>query len=200
MSIPSLGLTQFFLRHFDSQSGLSFTSLEKHQLYPLIKEGWPKRYPGMGEGPRLDRKVVVPIKDIEHFFCPPRVKPVLGLPVKARIVARQEGEDPYVETYVTFENALKYGYEPIPAQKVEIVMYSDAALKENGGTNDSGSDWAAVALLCSDGSGELMTPLTMARNHLEKTGGTKPAVPYTSDEWANAIWEQSINRGIKVAR
>lgn len=199
-STLSLGHTELFLRHFDAENGNSSTWWSKQEIFDLVKVGWEQRKPGLGEGTRLDRKVVVPIHDVRHFFCPPRIKPVLGLPICARIVARQKGEDPYVETFVTFEDAVKYGFRPIPAVKVEIVCYSAAALLENGGTNETGADWSTVALLCSERDGELMTPLTMARNHLEKVGGTKPAVEYTSNEWANAIWEHSINRGIKVSR
>lgn len=194
-----IGHTEFFMRHFNPRSGVSFTTLDKERVVKLIVNAWPNRKPGLGEGDRLDRKVVVPIhEELQHFFCQPKIAIKSGLPVKARVISRQVGEDPYVETYVSFDDAIAFGYEPIPAKTVNIVCYSDGALRENDGNNDSGAEWGTVALLCADRDIELMLPLTMARNHLEKTGGTKPAVAYSGDDWANAIWEHSINRGIKV--
>jgi hypothetical protein len=201
MITPSIGISNFFKRHFDYRTGYSWVTLPPETIQNLIAQNWKYRKPGMGEGDRLDRKVLVPINLRDYagsFFQQARVKPVLGMPIQAHIVARQEGEDPYVETYVAFEDAVRYGYQPVEAVRVDIVCYSAEALLENNGTRSTDDEWEAVALLCAGQDEDLMMPLTMARNHLEKTGGTKPAVPYTSDEWAEAIWQHSINRGIKI--
>lgn len=204
MSNLSIGFSNFFLTNSLREKGNSYTTLPPLSLLTYVQQNWDKRRPGTGEGDRIDRKVLVPIHPYEFpqpvFFCPPRAKMVPGMNVQAQVVCRQEGEEPYVEVFVTPEEAAKYGFEDIPAKKIDVVCYSAEALLENNGTRTGDQDWEIVTLLCSESDGERMTPLTMARNALEMVGGTKPAVPYTSDEWAWAVWEHSTKRGIKVRR
>jgi hypothetical protein len=179
--------------------GNSYTRLTDVALLRRVSHYWDNRMPGNGET-GLDRKVLVPIPcEDGPFFCPPRVKLVAGMPLRVEVVERQKGEDPFVEVFITPEDAKKYDYVETPAKKIEVVCYSAAALLENGGTRTTDADWELVTLLCSTNDGERMIPLTMARNQLEKTGGTKPAVPYSSDEWAHAVWENQT-RGVKVRK
>jgi hypothetical protein len=194
---PSIGFSDFFLTHSLREMGNSYTTLPPLSLLNLLQNNWHKRTPGTGEV-GIDRKVLVPIPvEVSGFFCPPRVKLTIGMPLHAHVVARQDGEDPYIETFITPEDAAKYGFIETPAKKVEIVCYSADALLENNGKRTTTCQWEIVTLLCSDGGGEYMPPLTMARNQLEMAGGTKPERPYTSDEWARAVWANA-NRGVKV--
>lgn len=197
---PSLGMSSFAFHQHLPDMGNSYTTLHVSDLIELTRLYWDNRVPGNGET-GLDRKVVVTIEkptDLHGkplFYCPPRVKLQPGMPVCAEVVTRQEGEDPYVETFITPEVAKQYGVEAKPAALVRVVCYSVEALLENNGKRTTSDDWEIVCLLCSSGEKEPMTPLTMARNMLEKTGGTYGE--YTNTEFAEAIWYWS-NVGIKV--
>ena len=122
----------------------------------------------------------------------------MGMNVEAELKVRQEGEDPYIETFVTEAEARRHdALILLPAASVDIVCYSAEALLENGGTRSTDCDWEVVCILCrSDEEREPMTPLAMARNYLEMPGGTKS--DYTAKEFADAIYYWSSQRGIKV--
>lgn len=197
-----LSVNDFYATHSKKEEGNSYTVLTNAKLIEAVDRLWANRIPGAGEA-NLDRKVLVPITgDFLHdfgkplFFCPPRVNLVVGMPVQAHVVARQDGEEPYVETFVTPDVAEKYGYNETPAKDVKVVVYSRAALMENGGNPTTNADWEIVTLLCSSGEQEPMMPLAMARNMLEKAGGTKG--DYTAKDFAEAVWYWSTKRGLKV--
>lgn len=193
MGAPTIGWSEFARKNSAAGTGNSYSSLTEEQIVMLVKANWGERTPGAGED-NLNRKVLVPVPSF-GFLCPPRAKLVPGLPIKAEVFVRQEGEDPYVQTYVTTEDAIKFGaLIETPAKVVEIVCYSAEALLENGGTRSTHCDWEIITLLCGLRR-EPMTPLTMARNFLEKTGGTKGI--YTAREFANAIWYWS-QQGVRV--
>lgn len=202
MKPPSVGFSDFFLKHSVREAGNSYTTLPPLSLLNAVQAHWHQRVPGTGEGDRRDRKVLVPlppaaVEGRPAFYCPARVPLVAGMPLCAEAVQRQPGEDPFVEVFITPEDAVRYGFVETPATTVNVVCYSAAALLENGGSRTGNCDWEIVTLLCSTDGPEHMPPLTMARNMLEKAGGSKPAVPYSSEEWANAVWA-SHQRGVKV--
>jgi len=189
----SIGWSEFARNNSTYGTGNSYSSLSEEQVVALVVANWNNRTLGTGES-SLDRKVLVPVPSF-GFFCPPRAKLVAGLPVKAEVFTRQEGEDPYVQTYVTTEDAAKFNaLIETTAKVVEIVCYSAEALLENGGTRTTQCDWEIVTILCGL-QREPMTPLCMSRNFLEKTGGTKGI--YTAQEFAEAIWYWS-QQGIRV--
>lgn len=203
MSRPMFGINDFYTTHSQKSEGNSYTTLTDVRLIEVVDRFWANRIPGAGEGTNLDRKVLVPITgDFAHdfgkpiFFCPPRVNLVLGMPVQAHVVARQQGEESYVETFVTPDVAEKYGYVETPAKDVKVVVYSRAALMENGGKPTTDAEWEIITLLCSPDVQEPMTPLTMARNMLEMAGGSKGE--YSGREFAESVWFWSTKRGIKV--
>jgi len=69
----------------------------------------------------------------------------------------------------------------VEAWHVEIVLYHHSALP------DLDEGWGIVSLNASPNTEPVpMDPITMARNQLEKEGGTK--VVYSSEEWAKAVW------------
>jgi len=74
------------------------------------------------------------------------------------VTTRQEGEDPYVETYIATEDADRLGIEAYPAEYVNIVLYSHEALLENGGKAPTDADWEVVAVLASRQEIEPMPP------------------------------------------
>ncbi len=99
-----------------------------------------------------------------------------GLDFHTKATRRQPGEDLYLSTTV-------FG-DPSVTSDVGVVLYSKATLLENeGNLTAPDNDWEIVALIKLN---EPMHPLTMARNFLEKSGGTKSV--YTAEEFAQAIY------------
>lgn len=71
------------------------------------------------------------------------------------------------------------------ATVAELVLYSREALAE-GNENSTKCDYEIVSINAGLVANEPMHPLTMARNYLVKTGGTK--AEYTAEQFAQAIW------------
>ena len=193
----SLGWSEFGLNRHKREAGNSYSSLSPDQIVSFVQHGWSRRAPGQGET-GIDRKVVVPVQPITGgFFCPPRAKLVEGMQIKAEVKTRQAGEDPFVETYVEEAEARKHNaLTEIPAGRVSIVCYSAEALLENNGTRSTDCDWEIITILATEKDKEPMTPLTMARNFLEMTGGTKSV--YSAEEFAESIYYHSTKKGIRV--
>lgn len=194
-SSGTIGWSQFACQHSRRGTGNSYTELDPMAVVALVREHWDQREPGAGEQGRLDRKVVVPVPPTS-FYCPPRVSIRPGLPVKARVVTRQNGEDPYVETYC-LESDLP-GFQPTPAQWAKVVLYGRETLLENGGKPTTDCDWEIVCVLAGDGDtkDDMLSPLTMARNQLQKPGGSYSE--YTALEYAEAIYRQATTQTIRV--
>ena len=196
-----IGINEFYTLNSLFEKGNSYTELSSDDLIQAVKNNWDNRKPGNGEGDRLDRKVLVPIDMSVYenpvFFCSPRIPLKIGMPIKARVVQRQIGEDPYVETYLPSNIAKDWGYVPKSAKNVNVVCYSSSALLENNGNRSTDCDWEIVTILCDDGVFEPMTTLTMARNMLEKVGGTKG--DYSALEFAESAYYHST-KGISVRK
>lgn len=197
----SIGWSDFARKQHALTSGNSYTLLPDGDLIKLLQKNWDLRTPGMGEGENLHRKVLVPIPadKTDWFFTPPYVEPKLGLPVKSRLIQRQEGEAPYLQTYVTWKDVGDGTPFPVispEATSVNVVCYSVDALLENDGKRSTECEWEIVCILASNKDKEPMTPLTMARNYLEKDGGTFG--DYSAKDFAESIWYWSIQKGISV--
>lgn len=192
---PSIGWSKFASDRHVEGSGNSFFTISKEEVIERVKKHWAFRIAGHGET-GLDRKVVVPV-EAEGFFLS-STPLVEGLPIRAAVTRRQDGEDWFVETYVEAEDAKQLGINYEPASFVRIVCYSDEALRENNGERTTDDDWEIVAVLASQNDGsEPMTPLTMARNFLEMPGGTKSV--YTAQEFAESIYFHS-KRSVKIKK
>lgn len=191
----NLAWSDFAQKYSRPGTGNSYTALTDQEVVELVLANWDKRTPGAGES-GLDRKVLVPVPS-EGFFCPPRAKLVLGMPVQAEIVARQEGEDPYIQTYVLQADAERHNAVITQAAgTVKIVCYSAAALEENDGHRSSDAEWEIVTILAtSQDQDEPMVPLAMARNYLQKPGGTFG--DYSAKEFAEAVWFHA-QQGIRI--
>jgi hypothetical protein len=168
--------------------------MSEDQVVELVIENWGNARPGQSEND-LSRKVLVNVPPKE-FYCSPKIPIQLGMNIKSELKVRQEGEDPYISNYIEEEEAFKYGFEEIEAKHVDIVCYHKSALIENNGTRSSDSDWEIVAILATDGKYEPMMPLTMARNYLDKPGGTK--TEYSAKDIAESVYYWSCNKGISV--
>lgn len=188
----SIGWSNFALGRHKLGEGLSFFTLTHDEVVKRVKDQWEHRQPGLGET-GLDRKVVVPIDPTGFFTSVVALRD--DLPLQAQVTRRQEGEDLYVEIFVETSDAEKLGITPEPAKFCSIVCYSVEALLENKGTRTTDDEWEIVAVLASNVETEPMPPLTMARNFLEKTGGTKSV--YTALEFAEAIYANSL-KDVKI--
>jgi hypothetical protein len=198
-NIPTIGWSDFARRNSTPYQGNSHTLLPDAELVDLVEECWHLRQPGTGEV-GLERKVLVPVPAVLHApkFGLPAGAPLFrcgtallrtDIPVKAQVVRRagQDQEDPFIENYISVGDASRLGIMPETANFVKIVLYSAEALLENGGKRSGPWQWEIVTILASPVETEPMTPLTMARNLLGLPGGTKPEVPYPSEEFARAV-------------
>jgi hypothetical protein len=195
--MPTIGWSDFAIKFCHRDSGKTYTTLSQEEVIARIKAAWDARIPGNGET-GLDRKILVPVQP-DGFFCPPRVELVEGLPVQAQITCRQQGEDLYVETFVTPEDVARLGLNcEVPAKRCDVVLYSAEALLENNGTRTTDCEWEIVCLLArATDEPESMSPLTMARNFLNMPGGTKSV--YTAEQFARAIYDGS-KKSVQVKR
>ncbi len=145
------------------------------ELLELVRKGWNERRPGAGRTD-LSQVVLVPVPP-KHFVSSTvlvQEKTVLH----AHLDRRQQGEDAFIR--ITAEGGRE------KPDFAAVVMYSAATLSENQGQRSGDYDWEVVCLLAGAVEDEPMDPLTMARNMLEKPGGT--FAPYTAEQFAEAIY------------
>ncbi len=145
------------------------------ELLERVRAAWSQRRPGAGRTD-LTQVVIVPVDPAGFVSSTVRVDESTTL--HAVYDRRQAHEEGFVR--VTAEGARE------PARFASVVMYAADTLLENGGTRSGDFAWEVVCLLAGPNSDEPMDPLTMARNLLEKSGGTYCA--YSAAQFAEAIW------------
>lgn len=144
-------------------------------LLDLVHKHWPHRRPGAGRT-GLDEVVVVPVP--AERFVASTVLVNDDTPLFASLERRQPYEEPFIR--VTADGPRE------PALFAAVVLYSATTLLENDGTRSGDFAWEVVSLQASAIPEEPMHPVTMARNFLEKPGGT--FAPYTAQQFAAAVW------------
>tara|TARA_Y100000588_G_scaffold364371_1_gene427943 strand:+ start:145 stop:714 length:570 start_codon:yes stop_codon:yes gene_type:complete len=119
----------------------------------------------------------------EHFVCP-FVEIDETTKLRAGWISRQEGEKPYIQIRAI-------NGTPLPVGKVEFILYRHDVLAEND-EQSTEAEWELISVhALPEGVADLpMGPVTMMRNQLEFTGGTKAC--YSSKEWAEAVrfWQK----------
>ncbi len=172
---PSLGWSDFARgRHLPGGKHTWFEGTHD-ELLQRVRDGWAQRRPGAGRSD-LSQVVIVPVDAAGFVSSTVRVGPDTLL--HARFERRQAHEEGYIR--VTARGARE------EARHAAVVLYSAATLLENDGTRSGDWDWEVVCLLAGPEPEEPMDPLTMARNMLEKPGGTYCA--YTAEQFAEAVW------------
>ncbi len=144
-------------------------------LLDLVAAHWAERRPGAGRS-SLSEVVLVPVPSERFRSSTVWVEEMTGL--RAELHRRTPEEEPVVRV-------LARG-EPEPARHANVVLYEKSVLVQNGGVRSTDADWEVVAVLAGAVEDEPMHPLTMARNFLERPGGTY--APYTAEQFAEAIW------------
>ena len=170
-----LGWSDFAARRHVREGKHTWFAGTDDELLARVQVGWPDRVPGAGRDD-LDKVVVVPVDPSGFVSSTVRVNEKTVL--HAIYDRRQDGEEGFVR--VTAEGDRE------PATHASVVMYAAATLQENGGQRSGDCDWEVVCLLAGPTATEPMDPLTMARNMLEKTGGTYCA--YSAEQFAESIW------------
>ena len=157
---------------------------EPDELLDRVRENWARRLPGTGRED-LDTVVRVPLPP-ERMVCA-SVLVDEDSALSARFERRQDGEDGHVRVLADGPRE--------KARHAFAVLYSAATLIENGGRRSGDFDWELVALIAAPVAEEPMNPLTMARNYLEKPGGTH--CDYSAREFAEAVYYWSRRAAAK---
>jgi hypothetical protein len=171
----NLGWSDFAARRHRPDGKHTWFEGTAEELLSRVRVGWSERRPGAGRED-LEKVVVVPVDP--SGFVSSTVPISENTVLYAVYDRRQDGEEGFVR--VTAEGQRE------PAICASVVMYAAATLLENGGQRSGDCDWEVVCLLAGPTAEEPMDPLTMARNMLEKAGGTYCA--YTAEQFAESIW------------
>ena len=174
--VSSIGWSKFAKHRHQKGMGFSYFKGSDEELFDLIRRNWDKR--AIGDGAvSIDDVCIVPVP-ADDFVCT-TVKITDDTKLTARVTRRQPHEHPFVKV-----EAVDAVTEPCNYAKV--VLYSSNELLKNGGERSCEADWEIVCVIASPVENELMHPLAMARNMLEKSGGTPRQ--YTAQELCESIW------------
>jgi hypothetical protein len=172
--------TRFALDRHVEGSGHTWFQGSSGELVQLVHGHWRDRQPGFGRA-NLDEVVVVPVPPERFHGTTVTLRD--GMQLSAEVTRRRPHEDPYVR--VTTSGAAD---KPVHAG---VVLYSRALLLPE--EPELEGDWGIVSIMATAMADEPMHPLTMARNMLERPGGTKAT--YTAEQFARAVyyWSQRVS-------
>jgi len=127
--------------------------------------------------------VQVAPKLIHHFICP-FVKITNETKLSATMLQRRPEEAPYIQIRALNGTLLKTG-------SVDLILYRHDVLAETD-EQTSAADWELISFhAIPEGVDDMpMGPVTMMRNQLQLTGGTKAY--YKSDDWVESVkfWQE----------
>ena len=155
------------------------------ELLDLVRARWPQRRPGSGR-PDLEQVVLVPVDPAG--FVSNTVLVDESTVLHAAFDRRQEHEEGFIRVTATGPRE--------ESRFASVVLYAADTLLENGGTRSGDFDWEVVCLIAGVTENEPMDPLTMARNMLEKPGGT--FCEYTAQDFAESIWYWAARAGVQT--
>ncbi len=167
--------------NFAYERNVENKTFKKHpnKLIELVKKHWKNRKPGVG---RKDNKKVTVVtikeKNIHKLFDSGWIEVDKAKDIKGKATKRQHIEDSYI-----YNDAKG---QKLPTKYAKVVLYSKEALLENNGTRSGDYDFEIVAIIAGPWKTEPMMPLTMARNYLQKPGGTY--ADYSPKEFAESIY------------
>ena len=132
-----------------------------------------------------DGVIIVQVEDklLHHFICP-FVKITNETKLSTTLVRRRPEETPYIQIRALNGTPLKTG-------SVDLILYRHDVLAETD-EQTSAADWELISFhAIPEGVDDMpMGPVTMMRNQLQLTGGTKAY--YESDDWAESVkfWQE----------
>lgn len=168
-----------FVRRQTPDSRFSHWLLSDEDLIDRIREGWDKATQGYRDGVML-----VPV-DPEGFFTG-IVTLQEGDKLRGAFVPRQKGEEP--RRQVSLDSGVEGGVasRKPPAVSVEIVLYRDDVLSEDG--DQTGHEWNVISVNANPVEGSVpMSPGTLMANHFHDSGGTQTGM--SDEEFVDALRE-----------
>ena len=178
----NIGINNFVRRQIEGSGktyslSLSFEEITSHAEIQLAKG---KFYEGYRDGVL----VVIADESLNKDFICPFVKINEDTRLQSRLVYRQQGEEPYIQTVALSGKHPETG-------RVELILYRHDVLAENNEYSTK-KKWELISInAIPKGLKKLpMGPVTMMRNQLNLKGGTK--AEYSSEEWANSVrfWQK----------
>ena len=177
-----VAVNNFVLRQKEG-SGKSFT---KNLSFDQIAEH-AKRQMELGffkEGYRKGVRIISVDSSLTHKFICPFVRIDSKTKLLAKYVQRREEENFYIQIRAKSGDLLRAG-------KVELILYHHDVLSEND-EQTTDLEWELISFHALPEGVDYMPmgPITMMRNQLELSGGTK--ANYPSDAWAKSVefWQQ----------
>lgn len=181
--LPEIGVTDFARRQTPESHHNHFAG-SWEELVELVNQAWETRKisphnPGVSLVP-------MPPEVLRRFYTS-LVQITPETPLKVTFAPRAAGEAPFVQISAP-------GYPKTPAKRAEIIVYSHEILAQDGDAPEprQANHYIVSINAYASEADEPMHPMTMARNFLGLKGGTQPQVPYTAEEFAQAIiyWSQ----------
>jgi len=175
--MDTIGWSDFASNRHKYGAGYSYFTGNDEELFQLIRDNWDKRVAGHGTD-SVDKVSLIPVP-ADNFVCNTvPIENVTPENLSVEVTSRREGEEKHVK--VTSSGPCEL------AKFVNIVLYSKEELEASGEERSGDYDWEIVCIIASAVEDEPMTPLAMARNQLDKEGGSKRE--YASEQWAEAGW------------
>ena len=182
--IDSVSINDFVLRQAKDSGktyteNLTFDNIASHAQEQLANGTYTEGY--------RDGVILVQVsKELIHHFICPFVKITEETKLKATVLRRRPEEKPYIQIRALNGTLLKTG-------AVDLILYHHDILKEtNEQTTDA--DWELISFhaIPEEIDNMPMGPVTMMRNQLQLSGGTKAF--YESEKWAESIkfWQEYV--------
>ena len=180
--ITTVSINDFVMRQTKDSGktyaeNLTFDDISSHAQAQLANGNYTEGY--------RDGVILVQVsKELIHHFICPFVKITEETKLKATVLRRRPEEKPYIQIRALNGTLLKTG-------AVDLILYSHDVLREtNEQTTDA--DWELISFhaIPEEIDNMPMGPVTMMRNQLQLSGGTKAF--YESEEWSESIkfWQE----------
>ena len=157
--------------------GLSFEQIAQHAQEQLANGSYK---PGYRDGVLL----VQTDKNLVHHYICPFVKINENTKLRAQVVRRRPEEKAYIQIRALNGTPMKTG-------DVDLILYRHDVLAETD-EQTTASDWELISFhaLPVGIANMPMGPVTMMRNQLQLSGGTKAY--YMADIWAESVkfWQE----------
>ena len=180
--IDSISINDFVWRQAKNSGktyaeNLTFDNITSHAQEQLANGHYTEGY---RDGVIL---VQVATKLISHFTCP-FVRITETTKLKAAVVKRRQEEELYIQMRALNGIPLKTG-------SVDLILYRhDVLLETNEESTDADFELISFHAIPEGIDDMPMGPVTMMRNQLQLTGGTKAY--YESEKWAESVkfWQR----------